>query len=218
MATIPKHTEMSVQKYNISDRETINDIFLIHEFIDRIKYIGPSLVLRALSHNTWFIKNILPLYIDWCPLISTNGKTNNRELLTQVGKDHLYDDFKGNTLSIPDIFNTDSIPNINQELRRLRCIPELKEIVMALMDSGIAYVLIGFNGFVSTYLLHGLLAIHPKCHNKNIYIFVKELKKIIGNINLNIEEITEYMKDEIPYLNNGFTFKVKNNEPCNAIS
>lgn len=216
MATIPKHTELSVQKHNVSDRETINDIYLVHEFIDRIKYIGPSLILRALSHNTWFVNSLLPLYIEWCPLVSQKGKTTNKSFLMQVGIDHLYDDFKGNILSIDDIFNTDKVPDINRQLKRMQHWQELKEVIAAIIDSKIAYLLIGYNGFVSTYILHGLLAIDPICHNQNIYIFVKRLKETVRNVNIELNDISNYMKKEIPYLNNGFTFKLKTNEHCDA--
>lgn len=216
MATIPKHTEISIAKYDIKDEETKKDIYLIHEFIDRIKYIGPSLILRALSHNTWFVNHLLPLYIEWCPLVSPKGKTTNKSFLMQVGTDHLHDDFRGNILNVGDIFNTNAVPDINRKLSKMRHEKELKEIVTALIDSGIAYILLGYNGFISTYILHGLLAINPECHNKNIYIFVKRLKQAAGDVDIGLNDIALYMKEEIPHLNNGFTFKLKSNEHCGA--
>lgn len=211
MATITKHTEETIKQYNIADEEMKKDVYLIHEYIDRIKYTGPEIQYRTLSHNVWFINYMLPLYLEWSPLVKHYKQ--NKQLYHTIGVEHLLQDFKGFSPTLKDIFDFERIPKIKSPmlLSLLRVYKEepYKKIIYALVDSQIPYLFIGSKCFVSSYILHGLLTNAPETKDHNTYKFVSDLRKTIDNYSVSVEDIYNYMNEEIPNLNNGLKF-IKN--------
>lgn len=207
MGTIRNHTESSIKKHKIKSNKTKHDIYLVHEFIDRIKYIGPNLELRAITHNSWFVKEILPIYLDTCPLFL---EKKNKELYMQIGTEHLLEDFKGNMLTIEDIYLTSRIPPIKKTsyllCRKTITEPVGKTILDAIYNSKIGHLLVSHNGFLSSYILHGIIT-NVTEKSVTAYRFIKHIKKIlVDNNNIDIDGLRKYMKHKVPYLNNGFDY------------
>lgn len=97
------HAEGSIKRYG----GELEDYLAIHEIMDSSKLAYPSNAHRALTHNSWFAKAIIPrifgLYI-----INKAGRKVSTE---QIALDHIQEDFGG--LYVPSV--QDYLEHINPQ-------------------------------------------------------------------------------------------------------
>jgi len=80
------HAQLSVKRYG----GTIEDYLDIHELMDSSKAAFPNNGHRVLTHNSWFVVNILPKVFGH-QRVNSDGKTYN---VKDVGEYHILEDFK----------------------------------------------------------------------------------------------------------------------------
>lgn len=90
------HAKISAKKFG----GTPEDYFEIHDFMDCSKAAFPTNVHRTLTHNAWFIKEVLERvkFTNSCPpignsfpnILTSDGKTVS---VRDVGEQHILDDF-----------------------------------------------------------------------------------------------------------------------------
>lgn len=80
------HAQLSVKRYGGIE----NDYLDIHELMDSSKAAFPNNGHRVLTHNSWFVVNILPKVFGH-QRVNSDGKTYN---VKDVGEYHILEDFK----------------------------------------------------------------------------------------------------------------------------
>ena len=90
------HAKISAKKFG----GTPEDYFEIHDFMDCSKAAFPTNVHRTLTHNAWFIKEVLERvkFTNSCPpignsfpnILTSDGRTVS---VRDVGEQHILDDF-----------------------------------------------------------------------------------------------------------------------------
>jgi hypothetical protein len=86
------HAESSAKKFGGKAQDYID----IHEFIDSSGMAFPDLRHRALTHNTWFIKTMLPVKFGHI----RKNSDGQRYSVVEVGQQHVLEDYAGKF--IPD--------------------------------------------------------------------------------------------------------------------
>jgi hypothetical protein len=86
MANPEIHSKSSVKRYGGKTR----DYLPIHQLIDSPKSAWNSNTVRALTHQTWFVYEILPKVFGY-NITNSDGKSVD---VVQVGLDHLAEDFR----------------------------------------------------------------------------------------------------------------------------
>lgn len=88
------HAESSARKYGGDPM----DYFPIHDFLDNSKGAIPDNRHRALTHNSWFLSNVLEKIhipeVKWFGpyLINSEGRKIS---VREIGEQHILEDFKG---------------------------------------------------------------------------------------------------------------------------
>lgn len=84
------HAESSVKKFG----GKAEDYVAIHEFIDCSKGVVADHRHRALTHNTWFIMNVLPRVFGATIMVGT-GKKRKKVSVRDIGEHHVLEDYRG---------------------------------------------------------------------------------------------------------------------------